>query len=103
LNPLHICEADAAARGLHNGDAIRVFNQYGSIETQVYINNDLRSGSVAMTHGYGHAHAYGLQLASRTPGANCNALMPTDASSVEPLSYMSWVSGVPVQVEKEQT
>ncbi|MGY2488432.1 molybdopterin-containing oxidoreductase family protein [Cupriavidus sp. CP313] len=100
INPLNICEEDAAARGLHNGDTVRVFNQYGSIETRVLINNDLRTGAVAMTHGYGHHRAYGLTVASRRPGANCNALMPTHADTVEPLSHMSWLSGVPVEVER---
>lgn len=100
INPLNICEADAAARGLHNGDAVRVFNQYGSIETQVLISNELRPGAVAMTHGYGNTRAYGLKVASRKPGANCNALMPTNSDTIEPLSHMSWLSGVPVQIER---
>jgi len=100
INPLNICEEDASKRGLHNGDAVRVFNEHGSIETRVQINNDLRAGAVAMTHGHGNTYAYGLSVASRKAGANCNALMPIDARTIEPLSHMSWLSGVPVQIER---
>jgi len=99
-NPLNICEEDAEKHGLFNGDSIRVFNQYGSIETQVLINDDLRPGAVAMTHGFGHSKAYALKIASSLPGANFNKLVPTEADSHEPLSYMCWMTGVPVKVEK---
>ncbi|MEX3941844.1 molybdopterin-dependent oxidoreductase [Paraburkholderia sp. BR10937] len=103
INPLNICAEDAAARGLHDGDAVRVFNEHGSLETRVLIDNGLRPGAVAMTHGHGNTHAYGLSVASRKAGANCNALMPTSAHTIEPLSYMSWLSGVPVQIERIET
>lgn len=100
-NPLNICEADAVRLGLHEGDAIRVYNEYGSIETRVLLNNDLRPGAVAMTHGYGHKTASRLRVASTKPGANVNDLMPSGADTHEPLSYMSWMTGVPVQIERQ--
>jgi len=100
LNPLNMCEADAAARGLHDGDAVRVSTSYGDIETRVLINDDLRRGAVAMSHGYGHQTAYGLSVAVRKPGANYNRLMPSGPGISEPLSHMSWLSAVPVQVER---
>lgn len=100
INPLNICEADAARHGLHDGDPVRVSNAHGTIETRVLINNDLRPGAVAMSHGYGHRHAYGLQVASARPGANFNALMPVGPGVAEPLSSMSWLSAVPVFVER---
>ena len=99
-NPLNICEEDADRLGLFNGDAIRVYNQYGSVETCVLINNDLRPGAVAMTHGFGHKSAQRLKVASAKPGANVNQLMPTGADTHEPLSYMSWMTAVPVEVER---
>src|SRR3546814_3616875 len=58
LNPLNICELDAEKYGLHNGDAVRVSNVHGAIETRVLINDTLRPGAVAMSHGYGHQAAY---------------------------------------------
>jgi len=99
VNPLHMSEVDAIARGFFEGDSIRVYNRFGSIETQVRINPDLRRGVVAMSHGYGNAGAYSLQTASEKPGVNCNVLMPI-GQEFEPMSYMSWMSGVPVEVER---
>ncbi len=99
-NPLNMCESDASARALHNGDPVRVFTEFGSIETQIFINDDLRPGVVAMSHGFGNKRSYGLQVALENPGANYNALVPVGAGSFEPLSYMSWLNGVPVKVEK---
>jgi anaerobic selenocysteine-containing dehydrogenase len=101
INPLHMSEVDAVARGIFDGDGIRVFNQHGSIETQVQITDELRPGVVAMTHGYGNTEAYSLRTASKKPGANCNVLMPM-GTEFEPMSYMSWLSGVPVEVERSQ-
>jgi len=100
INPLHISEGDAVARGLYDGDAVRVSTSYGSIETQVCIDNGLRPGAVAMSHGSGNRKSYGLTVASEKPGANCNALMPIGAGTYEPSSHMSWLSAVPVSVER---
>lgn len=100
INPLHMCEQDAVVRELYEGDPIRVFNEYGSIETEVRINNDLRQGAVAMSHGYGQAHTYSMTVAQEKPGVNCNILMPMGVGTYEPISYMSWLCGVPVSVEK---
>jgi formate dehydrogenase len=100
LNPLHMCEADAAARGLHDGDAVRVSTRYGEVETRLVIDDDLRAGAVAMSHGYGHHAAFGLSVATRKPGANYNRLMPSGPGISEPLSHMSWLSAVPVQVNR---
>jgi anaerobic selenocysteine-containing dehydrogenase len=99
LNPLNMSEEDAERLGLLDGDDIRVFNKFGSVETQVLINNDLRPGAVALTHGFGHKKAYGLKVASTKAGANYNQLVPTGAETHEPRSYMCWMTGVPVEVE----
>jgi anaerobic selenocysteine-containing dehydrogenase len=99
INPLHMNELDAAARGLFDGDWIRVFNDSGSIQTQLQINDELRPGAVAMSHGYGNTGTFGMRTASEKPGVNCNVLMPM-GTEFEPMSYMSWMSGVPVQVER---
>jgi anaerobic selenocysteine-containing dehydrogenase len=99
-NPLHITEADAAVHGLHDGDLVSVSNPQGSIEAQVFIDNDLREGVVAMTHGYGHSRSFGLGVANRKADANCNVVMPMGEGQFEPLSGMSWISAVPVAIER---
>ena len=97
-NPLNMHPGDAATRGLVNGQKIRVFNDHGQIETELLLNDSLRPGVVAMTHGYGHRHAPALSLASDNPGANCNRLLPVGAGNYEKLSGMSWMNGVGVDV-----
>lgn len=100
-NPLHISEADAVARGLHEGDLVRITSEAGELDVRIAIDDDLRPGVVAMSHGYGHASAKGMRVASAKPGANINRLMPTGARGTEPLSQMSWLSGIFVKVERQ--
>lgn len=99
-NPLHMTQGDADRKRLVAGDRVRVWNDYGEVFAQLLIDDDLCPGVVAMSHGYGQEHSYGLRTARRNPGANCNNLMPVGADQFEPLSYMSWMSGVPVAVER---
>jgi formate dehydrogenase len=99
VNPLHINSIDATRLELTEGEDIRVFNQYGSIETQVRIDDDLRPGAVAMTHGYGKGRA-AMRVAEGNPGANANRLVPNTMDTVEPLSNMTWIGAYPIEVEK---
>jgi anaerobic selenocysteine-containing dehydrogenase len=99
-SPLYMCEADAANRGLHTGDAVKVFTLSGSIETEVIVSDEVRVGTAAMSHGFGHQTAFGLRVAASRPGANYNALLQTGTDAYEPLSHMSWMTGVPVTVER---
>lgn len=102
FNALHMCEQDAAARGLHDGDGVTVASAHGQVDTVVLIDDDLRPGAVAMSHGYGHRQAYGLGEASRKPGVNVNRLMPVGPGAAEPLSHMSWLSAIPVEVSRRE-
>lgn len=99
-NRLRMCLADAESRGLMDGEHVKVFNENGELECRIEIRDDLRTGAVAMSHGYGHKKASRLSLASQKPGQNCNRLMPVGAETYEPLSHMSWMCGVPVNVER---
>jgi anaerobic selenocysteine-containing dehydrogenase len=99
-NPLHMTERDAAARGFVAGEGVRVSTRFGALRTRILIDDDLCPGTVAMSHGYGNERTYGLRVARRNAGANCNSIMPVGPGSYEPMSYMSWLSGVPVIVEK---
>ena len=97
-NPLEMCENDACARGLFDGDRVRLYNDHGSIEAEVEINNDLRPGVVSMSHGYGHALS-GMSVAASKPGVNSNELAPTGFEAFEPGSNMSWLNGIPVSIQ----
>ncbi|MEU1980365.1 molybdopterin-dependent oxidoreductase [Nocardia sp. NPDC019395] len=49
--PLRMNPADAAARGLHNGDIVRVFNDRGALLAGVRISDAVRPGVVHMATG----------------------------------------------------
>ena len=99
-NPLHMTERDAAVRGLIAGESVRVSTEFGALRTRILIDDDLCPGTVAMSHGSGNERTYGLRVAQRNAGANCNSLMPVGPGTYEPMSYMSWLSGVPVTLER---
>jgi anaerobic selenocysteine-containing dehydrogenase len=98
-NPLHMCEEDAVKRGFFDGDLIEISTDYGRIEARLLIDDTMRPGVVAMTHGYGNKRAVTMRTAAQKPGVNCNILMPSGVGTYEPLSFMSWLSGVPVRVQ----
>ena len=99
VNPLHMSVEDAEHYGLTEGAHVRVFNQFGSLETIVRIDEGLRSGAVAMAHGYGKGRP-AMRYAEANPGANSNQLVPNTMDTVEPLSNMSWIGAYPVRVER---
>ena len=100
LNPLHIHPDDAARRGLGEGDLARIFNDNGSVSTAVTLDQTLRPGVVAMSHGYGHDMSFGQRRANSLPGVNVNRLLPTGPGKYEKLSNMSHMNGVVVHVER---
>jgi len=99
INPLHIHPRDAEVRNLREGDRVRVSNAYGSVETPATLDDTLRPGVVALSHGYGHQRAPALSRAHAAPGVNVNRLAPSGPGSYEPLSNMAHMNGVPVDVE----
>ena len=95
-NPLFLNAADAAARGLAAGDEIAVHSEFGLVETVVGIDDALRPGVVALSHGYGERtpdDPEGLEV-----GVNVNRLLPSGPGSYEPYSSMAFMVGVPVEV-----
>ncbi len=97
-NPLHMHPEDVARLGLADGTEVSVASDHGSIIATVKADEDLRQGVVAMTHGWGHANNPRLSLAHNHPGTNVNALLPTGAGSYDPLSNMSFMTGIPVSI-----
>jgi len=90
---------DAAARGVRDGDVVRVRSPFGQIDIAVSLTTDLVRGTVAIPHGWGHNGSGGWRIANRAGGANVNELMSSDPRDVEALAGMSWLTGVPVEVE----
>lgn len=90
---------DAAERLIADGDTVAVSSPHGRISVPVSLTLDIVPGTIAIPHGWGHKGTGGWQLANRSAGVNVNHLMSTDPSDVEALAGMSWLTGVPVQVE----
>ncbi|MDJ0852128.1 MAG: hypothetical protein QNK04_27480, partial [Myxococcota bacterium] len=59
---------------------------------------DLMPGTVALPHGWGHQHATGLSVASRTTGVNVNLLAADGPDEIEKVSGMANLTGFPVEV-----
>lgn len=90
---------DAVARGVSDGDEVRVRSPHGQIDIAVAVTTDIVPGAVAIPHGWGHKGSGGWQIANRAGGVNVNQLMSSDPTDTEALAGMSWLTGVPVQVE----
>jgi len=97
-NPLYMSPIDADRRSLTDGTNVRIANRWGSVESTVKIDDTLREGVVAMTHGFGNANTSGMPHAQKFPGVNVNALAPFGPGSFDPVSTMSQLTGIPVEV-----
>lgn len=97
-NPLYLAPEDATRLGIADGARVRVSNEYGVIEANAKIDATLRTGAVAMTHGFGNARTAGQPVAQKYPGVNVNALAPIGPGSFDPVSTMSHLTGIPVEV-----
>ncbi len=98
-NPLFLAPADAERLAVLDGAKVRVSNAYGELEATAKVDPSLRSGVVAMTHGFGNAGTTGMPVAQRFAGVNVNVLTPTGPGTFDPVSTMSQLTGIPVDVE----
>jgi anaerobic selenocysteine-containing dehydrogenase len=90
---------DAAQRRIGEGDTVQVRSPYGQIALPVSLTADIVPGTIAVPHGWGHKGTGGWKLANKAGGANVNQLTSSDPADVEALAGMSWLTGVPVEVE----
>ncbi len=102
-NHLYLHPEDAEARGLSEGDEVRLASEWGEVEVGLRFDADLMRGVAALTHGWGHARTPGMRVANRTPGVNQNALLPTGPGSFDPLSNQAFMTGIPVEVTPLRT
>jgi anaerobic selenocysteine-containing dehydrogenase len=95
-NPLFLHPSDATSRGLAEGDAVVVRSASGSVETVVGLDDALRPGVVALSHGYGERTSDDPDGAE--VGVNVNRLLPSGRGSFDEYSSMAFMVGVPVEV-----
>jgi anaerobic selenocysteine-containing dehydrogenase len=88
---------DAAACGLADGDLVRIASKSGAIELPVKLTDEMKRGTVAVPHGWGHRG--GWQLANATDGVNVNALSSGAVEDLERLAGMAFLNGIPIRME----
>jgi anaerobic selenocysteine-containing dehydrogenase len=88
---------DAVARGLADGQRVRLASRAGAVEATLSVTADMRPGVVSLPHGWGH-HREGtrLRVASERPGASFNDV--SDELGVDVLCGTAVLNGVPVEV-----
>lgn len=97
-NHLYMHPDDAAARGLAHADLVDVSSETATVRLPMHLLPDLMPGTVALPHGWGHQHAKGLSVASKTTGVNVNLLAADGPEAVEPISGMVKLTGILVEV-----
>lgn len=74
-NPaLRMHPADAAARSLRHGDAVRAYNDLGEVHVRLHVSDDVRPGVVALPKG--------LWRSSTLNGATSTALVPDHLTDI---------------------
>ena len=97
-NPVYMHPDDARARNLGEGSRARVHNDWGVVETVVSLDESLKPGTVAMTHGWGHRQT-GMHVARSHPGVSANDLLPSGPGSYEKVSNQAFMTGIPVSID----
>jgi len=97
-NYLYMHPDDAQVRGLHNGQLVDVTSETATVRVPMQLLPDLLPGTVALPHGWGHQHASGLSVASKTTGVNVNLLAADGPGAVERVSGMAKLTGILVEV-----
>jgi anaerobic selenocysteine-containing dehydrogenase len=89
---------DAIARGLADGDRVRIASTVGAIEVPLQVTDEMRPGVVSVPHGFGHGRpGVGWQRAAANAGASMNDI--TDAAILDGLTGNAAFNAVPVRVE----
>jgi anaerobic selenocysteine-containing dehydrogenase len=89
---------DARARGLADGERVRVVSRVGVIELPLQVSDEIRRGVVSIPHGFGHDRpGVGWTVAAAHGGASVNDI--TDPSVVDRVTGNAAMNAVPVHVE----
>ena len=97
-NPLYMHPDDARARNLGEGSRVQIKNDNGAIASTVSLDDGLKPGTVAMTHGWGNDKTR-MKVAKAHAGVNANELLPSGIGSYEKISNQAFMTGIPVDVE----
>jgi len=97
-NYLYVHPTDAARLGLAEGGYADVATDTATVRVGVKLLDELSPGVVALPHGWGHQHARGLSVASRTRGVNVNLLAADGPGRLERVSGMAHLTGFVVDV-----
>jgi anaerobic selenocysteine-containing dehydrogenase len=98
-NYLYMHPQDAEAANLQEHDLADVRSTTNTVRIPIKLLGDLMPGTVALPHGWGHQHATGLSVASKTTGVNVNLLAADGYENLEKISGMALLTGIPVVVE----
>lgn len=101
-NYLYMHPKDAEAQGLSDNSVVDIESKAGVVRVPIKFNRDLKPGSVALQHGWGHQGAKGLSVASKLAGVNVNILASDGPGEVEAISGMAHLSGIPVRISASQ-
>ncbi|THF71698.1 molybdopterin oxidoreductase family protein [Deinococcus sp. Arct2-2] len=94
---LLLSRADAAARGLVDGQQVEVRSRVGSVTVPLELSDDLMPGVACLPHGFGHSRPGIRQgVAAAHAGASLNDL--TDRSRIDSLTGNAAVNGTPIEV-----
>jgi formate dehydrogenase len=88
---------DAQALGLADGESCRITSLHGSIEIEALLIDEVKRGTIAVPHGWGHSG--GWKVANQAGGANVNLLASSEPADLERLAGMAHLNGIPVRVE----
>ncbi|MBC7840758.1 MAG: molybdopterin-dependent oxidoreductase [Gemmatimonadaceae bacterium] len=90
---------DADARGVDDGEDVRITSRTGSVVVPVEVTNAVMPGVVSLPHGWGHGRAgTRMSTANTHAGASINDL--TDDQRLDTLTGNASFSGVPVRVDR---
>ena len=88
---------DAAEAGVVEGGKVRITSADGTIDTVAALTDEVRRGTLAVPHGWGHQG--GWTTANAAGGANTNLLTSVRHEDVEFLAGMTLLNGIPVAIE----
>jgi anaerobic selenocysteine-containing dehydrogenase len=99
IHAARIHPEDAEKSGIADGVRCRISSHNGSIEIEATVTDEIKRGTVAVPHGWGHRGG-GWQLANAAGGANVNALASSEPEDLERLAGMAFLNGIPVRLER---